>query len=87
MIINIFTKGPPLYKELIQIRVNLQAVSLREATGTPMTWQESVFQINHCFTNDVITGDHIVVHHSDTEIFVDWQSGCQLKHPKTFIHT
>ncbi len=60
----------------------LLAVGLRTSTHGTIPRQHSLFQINLCFTNDVIPSDEVIIHNSDFEIFDNRNGGSELEHSR-----
>ena len=54
---------------------------LRQATHGSVLGEEAVLKIDSGYTNQVVGGEAVPVHHSDSEGVIKRQGGRQLKHP------
>ena len=43
--------------------------------------QQSIFKINNSFSNKIIGGYHVVIYYFNLQIFYNWNSSLELKHP------
>ena len=58
----------------------LLAVGPGNSTRGPITRQNSLFQIDFRFANDIIPSDEVIIHDSDFEVFYNGNCGGHLKH-------
>lgn len=58
---------------------DLLAVALGTSTRCTISRQDSLFQVNGRFADDVITSDDVIIHDSDFEIFYNGNGGIHLK--------
>ena len=58
---------------------DLLAVALGTSTRCAISRQDSLFQVNGRFADDVITSDEVIIHDGDFEIFYNGNGGIHLK--------
>lgn len=59
-----------------------RAIRLRQSTTGAETRQESVFQINDGFSNQIISTNDVIIHDANAQVFDDRDCSVQFKDPK-----